>query len=136
MYAKLRALLGLKPVDPLAHYYDETQPPGPFDGLSGSERKAHEIAHSLLSVPVRRIFVVTGANGFSALIAEANGDPEPPRDGCLDGFRLLIELTDATGNSFLDWAVSQPGLVTFDQRNGRLRRAVIDLSHYRSPESV
>ncbi len=36
MYEKLRALLGLKPVDPLAHYYDETQPPGPFDGLSAN----------------------------------------------------------------------------------------------------
>lgn len=136
MYEKFRALIGFKPVDPLAHYYDEARLPGPFDGLSGSERKAHEIAHSLLSVPVRQIFVVTGANGLSAQIAEANGDPEPPRDGWLGGLRLLIELTEATGNHFVDWAATQPGLVVFDQWNGRLRRAVIDLSHYLSPEKV
>lgn len=135
MYAKLRALLGLKPVDPLAHY-DNDQLPEPFDGLPESERRAHEIVHNLLSVPVRQIFVVTDANGLSAQIAEANGDPEPPRDGWLGGLRLLIELTEATGNHFVDWAATQPGLVVFDQWNGRLRRAVIDLSHYLSPEKV
>lgn len=133
MYEKFRALLGLMPVDPFAHYGNE-QPSGPFAGLPESERRVHEIVRELLRIPVRRIFVVAGTDGVCARIVEASADAELPRDGWLEGFRDLVDLTDTAGREFLDWAGSQPGLVEFDQYNGRLRRAIIDLSHYRSPE--
>ncbi|KXS54669.1 MAG: hypothetical protein AWU57_930 [Marinobacter sp. T13-3] len=125
-YALKHLIVQYRSNDLLAHYKGDDSP-GPFDDVPYPERGARELLHSLYKDGVDQVFVVTGANGLSAQIVDAHGDLEPPRDGWLKEYRALLELTDDAANSILDWCSSQPGLLTFDQSHGRLRRATINV---------
>jgi len=126
MLRKLKARFRHHASDPFAHYRTG-EPSTPLDEVPLAEHNARRVLNSLYESGIQRVFVVTGANGVSAHIAEADAGKQPPRDGCLEGYRPLIDLTDDAGNSLLNWCATQPGAVEFDQFHGRLRRATIYL---------